>query len=244
MMRQDFDYWAALKAASECQRTLAEKGIALRVTVDETEVLNSVEKIGKPYLTPWLDPRLNDFTPDNFFWLIAERDGQPLIVGGGRLDVVGGDAAGHMLRAFTRGYGAGAVLAVSPEVSARLSGRLCYLGDLNSKSGEGLGGPHRRCFVGVANYIASQHFRADCTYSFMRMRDVTRGSADLNGLDRRVYNPLRWDLVPQGRDESEIVVYREAHDDCGYFGSLMQELGQRGSGSTGARGDLPQEALA
>ncbi|UWQ77378.1 hypothetical protein [Leisingera sp. M658] len=244
MMRQDFDYWSALMAATECKQTLANKGIALHVTVDETEVSASVERIGKPYLTPWLDPKKNDFTPENYFWLIASRDGVPLIVGGGRLDVVGSNAAGHMFRAFSRGYGEGVVTGVSPEISSQLSGRICYLGDLFSKSGEGLGAPHRRLYLGVANYIASQHFGADYTYSFMRMRDVTRGSADLNGLDRRIYNPVRWGRVPEGRNESEVIVFREARHDIGYFDSLMQELAPHVPVPKAVRDDHEQAAPA
>lgn len=223
MMKPNLDYWAAHLAACECQRALSEKGLSLRVTVDADEVFGSVEEIGKPYLTPWLDPKKNDFTASNFFWLIASREGEPIIVGGGRLDLVGDNAGGHMSRAFARGYGAGAVLGVNPEISTRLGGRLCYLGDLFSKAGAGLSRVHRRNYLVVANYIASQHFKADCTYSFMRVADVLRGSADLNGFDRRLYNPVQWGEVPEGRHESEIIVYRNAGGDRAYFESLMQE---------------------
>lgn len=227
MIKPDLNYWAAHLAASESQRTLSDKGFTLRVTVDADEVCDSVEKIGKPYLTPWLDPKKNDFTADNFFWLIAFREGLPVIVGGGRLDVVGDNASGHMSRAFTRGYGVGAVLEVSPEISAKLGGRLCYLGDLFSKAGAGLSRTHRRNYLVIANYIASQHFKADFTYSFMRKADVMRGSADLNGLDRRLYNAVQWGEPPEGRHESEIIVYRESRDDREYFAGAMQELAPR-----------------
>ncbi|MFV1573723.1 hypothetical protein VXL47_12285 [Phaeobacter sp. JH20_30] len=243
-MRQKLDYWSALTAASESRRSLASKGISLRVTVNDAEVHETVEKIGKSYLTPWLDPVKNDFTPDNYFWLIASREEAPVIVGGGRLDVVGNDAAGHLHRAFSRGYGPDAVAAVNPEVSARLRGRLCYLGDLFSRSGAGLSQTHRRSFLVVANYIASQHFKADCTYSFMRMHDVKRGSADINGLDKRVYHPLHWGVIPQARDESEIIVYREARDDQSYFDIFTQELEPRVPRSRACHDGPSQEVLA
>ncbi|MFV1591178.1 hypothetical protein VWY73_01260 [Phaeobacter sp. JH20_12] len=212
--------------------------------MDEAEIHDSIAQIGKPYLTPWLDPKKNDFTPNNYFWLIASRAGVPLIVGGGRLDVVGSDAAGHLVRAFSRGYGPDAVSAVTPEVSARLTGRVCYLGDLFSRSGAGLSQIHRRYFLVVANYIGSQHFKADCTYSFMRMQDVKRGSADLNGLDKRVYHPLRWGVIPQARDESEIIVYREARDDRHYFEIITRELAPRESGLESCPDDPRQEVQA
>lgn len=244
MMRADLGYWAAHQAAFECQRALCEKGISLSVTVDIDEIRESVERIGKPYLTPWLDPKLNDFTPANYFWLIASRNENPVIVGGGRLDDVGQNAGGHMSRAFARGYGPDAVLSVNAELSRHLAGRLCYLGDLFSKSGAGLSRVHRRNYLGVANYIASQHFKADHTYSFMRATDVLRGSADLNGLDRRLYDPVRWGAVPDGRDESEIIVYRKAKDDPSYFDRLKRELVPRELESIAARDDLQQEVQA
>ncbi|MBU3035955.1 hypothetical protein [Tritonibacter mobilis] len=227
MKPAELRYWAASQAAVRCQNALNEQGISIAVTIDPKEVAESVAAIGKPYLTPVLDPERNDFNEANFFWLIASRDEVPVIVGGGRLDELACNVGTHMAQGLNRAYGSGTVSSINPEVDAQLSGRVCYLGDLFSKSGKGLARSSRKCFLGIANFISAVHFRADCTYSFMRVSDVMRGSADVNGFDRRIYDPLTWGVVPDARNATELIVYRNSTSDLDYFNHITRELEQR-----------------
>lgn len=237
MSRSHPNHWLAHRAAADCETALSERGISICVTVNKLEVLESVSGIGKDYLTPWLDPRLNDFTEENFFWLIASRGDEPVIVGGGRCDYAGHRSDELLLRMFQRGYGAPSVRKVESEVARKMTGRLCYLGDLKSKPKSGLSQLHRRLFVAIANYISASHFRADCTYSFMRSLDVRRGSADTNGFDSRIYKPVQWGDLPDSRCLTEAIVYRNASGNSSYFKSIRQELASHGQGSIADPGD-------
>lgn len=227
MTHADLKYWTALDAASACISALDKNGLSIWPTTDPAEIMDAIESVGKPYLTPWLDPLKNDFSANNYFWLIAAKKGQPAIVGGGRLDIVSSDSSQFVHRMFERAYGNEAISSVSSEISNKLDGRICYLGDLYSKSGLGLARSNRRYFLGVANYIASSHLRADYTYSFMRPVDVRRGSADTNGLDRRIYEPFTWETVPKGRAKDEVLVYRKTSSDISYFDEIKRELASR-----------------
>ena len=216
--------WNAFQAACLCQAKLKALGLSVDVTVDVDRVLGSVKAVGKPYLTPWLDPRHNDFSASNYFWIIASNDDGPQIVGGGRLDIYDGDAASGIHRQFVRGYGADAVIGVNPAFNQVLNGRITYLGDLYSRAAGGLGRRSIRYFLGVANYISAVSFDADVTFSFMRKADVQRGSADVNGFSRRMYEPLMWGTVPVGLDETGVLVYRNGQEDSSYFREVTQEL--------------------
>lgn len=222
-------FWHAYETSRLCLSRLGEMGLTIEVTVDPGRVLWSVEGSGKPYLTPWLDPYLNDFNERNFFWLIAKKSDEPVIVGGGRLDSLSMDGDWAIHRMFQRGYGQQAVVAVNPEVRAIIDGRACYLGDLYSRTATGMARKATRYYLGLANFLAAHQLDADVVYSFMRESDVRRGSADTNGLDARIYNPVQWGDVPDARDTSEIIVYRDIANNSAYFDGLKRELANSGS---------------
>lgn len=216
-------YWSAHSASIHCLAALAEKGLTVRPTTDSQEIRETVKGVGKSYLTPMLDPALNDFTEDCFFWLVAYLEDKPAIVGGGRLDVIPSRGDSFLKSQLVRGYGENSISSIRPDVSKVLQGRVCYLGDLYSRAGLGLSQNNRKMFLGVANYIASVHFRADLTYSLMRQRDIYRGSADVNGFDGRLKDPVEWGDAPEGRGDREVLVFRRKASDRDYFESLKQE---------------------
>ena len=145
------------------------------------------------------------------------------MVGGCRMDIVPDDEDNFLYNQLCRCYGEGVVKSVHPEVTRALRGRVCYFGDLYSLAGVGLSQRYRRLFLGVAHYIASAHFCADVTYSFMRDRDVRRGSADINGFDCRLYQPVEWGAIPEARDPTELIVYRHRSSNFEYFENLRLE---------------------
>lgn len=238
------DFFAALRATTNCVNYLAAQGMEVNLIRGVDAVHGAVAAINKPYLTPWLDPAANDFTDANSFWLLASRDGVPQIIGGGRVDDLGHDAASKIGAMFERGY-PGALKSVNPECSQRLRGRVAYFGDLKSVSTRGLGRKSVFAFLGVANYIAATQMQADTVYSFMRMKDILRGSADVNGFTCRILNPLSWSHdVPEHRDPSEQIVYRPRADNDAYFSMVTQELGCSELGSSRSPFDPPQAVQA
>lgn len=225
-------YWIALRAMNESLRKLAEVGVEVEVTSDADMIARSVHEVRKDYISPLLDPQKNDFTDQNYFWIIAKKEGVPVAVGGGRLDCVADQLDQQLLSAFKRGYGENTLLSVSNSVIRELKGRVCYLGDLYIPNGRGLMKSVRPHFLVIANYISSQHFHADVTYSFMRQSDVFRGGADINGFTCRIQTPVVWGKLPSSRCNSELIVYRPKFEDCSYFRSFMPELERREAIST------------
>jgi len=223
------NYWSAFEASRFSADYLEQQGMTLRTVVDFDEIPEVVGLSGKSYLTPILDPRQNDFSAENSFWLIAEKDGVPVIVGGARVDDVGGNGGAFVKRLFNRTYGEGTITAVDARVGDQIRGRAAYFGDLFSSAAGRLGRRNVRYFLAVANYIAVTHYQVDCVYSFMRGADVQRGSADVNGFMGRNLAPLEWGVKPQGRGDAEQLVYRQSDDHVDYFEAVKLELACRRS---------------
>ncbi|GAA4218540.1 hypothetical protein GCM10022290_09290 [Sagittula marina] len=232
----------AFAAANQCTTYLAQRGLEVSLSQDPLEVAASVAAVGKPYLTPWLDPLSNDFGERNFFWVIGRSKDGVEMVGGGRIDDLGERPSGLIKRLFDRTYGVGTVTGVSERCDDALQGRVCYLGDLYSRSTRGLGRERVRAFVGVAHAFAAMSFSVDATYSFMRNADILRGSADVNGFTRRVLDPVTWGQMPEARSETEQIVYRHRSDDAVYFNGLIRELGRSEVAQRHCRIDPQREA--
>lgn len=210
------------QAFTRCSEILSRQGIEIEAVTDVDTVHRSVEEIGKPYLTPWLNPATNDFTPENYFWLIGRQEGTAVLVGGARLDIVQSNASGAFLRMFRRAYGPDAVLGVSSECD-KLCGRLVYFGDLQSRTANGLSRKLVRYFLGLAHAMAVAHFRADVVYSFIRKADGLRGSADINGFDGMIRSPLLWGEQPPGRNTTERLYFRGPQMHRPYFEELLKD---------------------
>jgi hypothetical protein len=218
------DFWNAHCVAAACTKALGSNGIQIDLVTDPDEIAASLSGMRNAFISPWLDPACNDFTSDNYFWLVGSRDGEPLLVGGGRLDVVGNLGRAFIRNKFNLAYGPGTVCDVRLRVARELRGRVCYLGDLQSKAGSGLSRLNRQYYLGVANFISATHFRADSTYSFMRVLDVERGSADINGFDQRISKPVVWGNIPSSRSMEELIVFRDSINNTIYFQNLKRVL--------------------
>lgn len=218
------DYWNAFKAAKMCVDALSRVGVVVEVENNFDLIPDLVEESGKGYLTPFLDPRLHNFTKQNCFWLTARCDGVLVMLGGARIDDVGMESRDFIASMFGRGYGRGCVCDVDEAVGRNITGRTAYFGDLHSNSSRGLGRQNVRYFTGIANHIASTQFRSDCVYSLMRSVDVLRGSADKNGFTSRIMQPITWNNAPDGWGNNEQLVYRGSADNDKYFNQIIQEL--------------------
>ncbi|MDO6523242.1 hypothetical protein Q4578_16720 [Shimia thalassica] len=189
--------WDMSKIAVEAERAL---GLSIRQEFDLDAIPRILSDMGKEYVSPILDPSKNDFTPSNCFWLVAEDDGKPVMVGGVRLDDLGQlDVKKFWARMLARTFGeepAAQYLPFPPDV---LTGRIAYFGDLFSIAGNGLtraGRERLRLFTTVGHYLTQLEFRPNATYSFIQDRDIARGTPALYGfLDLHPFL-YSWDVDP------------------------------------------------
>lgn len=175
-------------------------GLTVRQEFNLEKVPAILEAMGKPFLSPILDPAKNDFTPRTSFWLIAERDGVPVMAGGVRVDdLTALDVKTYWRRMLGRLFGEvpeANDLAFPSEV---LSGRVAYFGDLFSVGGAGVSRAKRvqlRAFTAIGHFLTSVDLKPDVTYSFIQDRDAVRGTPGVYGfLDLHPFL-YRWQKDP------------------------------------------------
>jgi hypothetical protein len=186
-----------------CTQKLATANLTVREVVDPSEIERVISLVGKPYLTPVMNPENNDFTVKNAFWLIAEIDGKPAMIGGARLDDLGGEAISsywrRSLRRQYRGLGDADVSGFSDIMQRDVSGRVAYFGDLFVVSGSGISRRQQlnlRWFTAIGHALTALKWSPDWTYAFIREVDVMRGAAPSYGFSRVVPAPQVWGAEP------------------------------------------------
>lgn len=190
-------HWEMSQVAHQCERAL---GMTVRQVTDPDEVRCVLGKMDKGFLSPVLDPDKNDFTPANSFWLVAERDGDPVLAGGVRFDDLRDvDVKSYWSRMLTRAFGQTPMPGHAEFPGDLLFGRVAYFGDLLSRSAAGLGGGGRdklRLFTGIGHYLTQAEFSPDVTYCFVRDRDVMRGTPSVYGFLEVCPFMYHWDRNP------------------------------------------------
>lgn len=153
-------------------------GYEVEQTSDFDLIRDSIDRIGKPYLTPELDCSKSDLSPANCFWLIVKKDGVPVALGGVRHDDVGDLVSEFWGRQFARHY-SGGISSIASPVTDAIKGRVCYMGDLFVATDERR--PRNINIVAAVSRIGFGlcylEWRPDCVYSFIRKKDVERGAA-------------------------------------------------------------------
>lgn len=198
------DRWNMARIAASCEAHL---GMKVRQVFDPREILEILDRLEKGFLSPILDPRANDFTPSNGFWLVAEDTSGPVMAGGVRLDdLTGLDVTDywswHLERVFGHAPDPGRLSFPVKE----LSGRVAYFGDLKSNNAMGLkksGREKLRAFTCIGHYLTSVSFNPDVTYCFIREADAERGAPISYGFLDVLPFLYRWreDPYPSGRPE-------------------------------------------
>lgn len=195
---------------SACIERLAEDGLRIRELECGPEVENLVSGVGKPYLTPVMSPRSNDFTKKNAFWLVCEDSSGPKMIGGARLDDLGDeDLTKFWQRSLARQYGAEAnnfVEATSELISRDVSGRIAYFGDLYVVQGSAISRRSRerlRWFTAIGHALTLLKWQPNWTYAFLREEDILRGAAASYGFARVVPAPQHWIDPPSPRSNTE-----------------------------------------
>ena len=169
--------WELCRLANRCEDLL---GLSIRQVHDPEEIQYTLQDIGKPYLSPLLNPDHNDFTPSNSFWIVASGTAGPEMVVGVRLDDLSNvDVNKFWHRFLKRAYGMAPAASGAAFPEEVLKGRVAYFGDLMSVSGRALskvGRKRMRLFAAVCHHLVNLEFRPDNSYCFVRDDDAERGT--------------------------------------------------------------------
>jgi hypothetical protein len=216
-------YFNAL--AAECRHALKDDGYSILHAEDLNTIRELVDILGKPYLTPRLSPFLNDFTPNNCFWLLLTQGEQTVAAGGCRFDDLGNMKLSQFWKnCVARHYQrtGGAVVDVAPPVDEHLSGRLAYFGDLivhedfrGAKAGRVL-----KRFTHFAIAFAMLKFAPDSVYAFVREKDIGRGAMKFYGFNTVIHNAQTWSNAPDyHRDDDACFLVSQKY--FSYYAKLM-----------------------
>jgi hypothetical protein len=156
---------------------------------------------------------MNDFTPNNCFWLLLERGDQTLAAGGCRLDDLGDMKLSQFWmncveRHYYREGGNCARLSrVAAPVDEALRGKLAYFGDLIVDRNAGTGIPVLRRFTHFAQAFAMLKFRPDFSYAFVREKDAGRGAMGQFGFNTIIHNAQTWIDPPGYHRDDDACLY-------------------------------------
>lgn len=120
---------------TRCTRKLRAGGLEVRQVSDISEVQRLMATMPAPYVTPYLDPRKNQFTEKNTLWLfLIDKDGDAV----GKIAARHDDTGRETLRSYARRVVSGMhptdnALTPSdrfPEIMKKMRGQIVYIGEL------------------------------------------------------------------------------------------------------------------
>lgn len=203
-----------LQAGSAALDQLAAQGIDAEVTSDFDHVVDVIQQLEKPYLTPVLDPRLNDFTEATSMWIFLQKRGEYIGCLGMRRDDLGASTVeGYWRRLLRRHYPTAekeTITEVSRILNKTMEGRIVYIGDmflLPTARGK------RQVIAALTTLgrvSAMMCWQPDWIYCMIRSRDTRIGIT--YGFTRRVPNGLTWSEQVKDRDSNEVVLYANAEE--------------------------------
>lgn len=174
------------------------------------EVIAELRDAGKPYLTPNMDPDLNDFTPDTCVWYVMRRRAQFVGAIGARRDSLGGRSLGQFWRsAMSRQYlGSSTAVIVDVDffVDTEVTGTVTYFGDLYFAPEFRGFGDHLRLFTMFCQVTAALHWRSDWSYSFISFDRAEQGGAFTYGFAKTIPGAQVWSEPIANRQSTECCV--------------------------------------
>jgi hypothetical protein len=194
--------WELSKVAHACEEHL---GMEIRQVFDPAEIKSILSQLEKGYISPILDPAKNDFTPASGFWLVAEKNGRPMIAGGVRCDDLGCLSIKDFWRqSLRRAFGQDPAPVTMSFPDEDLSGRVAYFGDLHASRSEFLskrGRRNLRLFTAIGHGLTVDEFSPDVTYCFVKDEDFERGSPLVYGFLSHTPFLYNWpsDPYPKGK---------------------------------------------
>ena len=194
-----------------CLSELNSKGYDLTVLDDPTDIPKIIAEMGKPYLTPKLSPKFNDYTSEDTFWLLLSNGEETIGAAGCRFEDLGTrKISDHWKRSLKRQYGEGereVIEWVSPQVDEALQGKLVYYGDLFFTPEAGRSRRILRLFVLIGHLWTFLKWDPSSIYAFVREKDLSRGANFYYNFPRFIPSPQRWvKPAPEPREDSEYVV--------------------------------------
>lgn len=194
-----------------CDQYLAQQGIEVAELVDYSRVHEIAAAASKGYLTPLMSPAHHDLTVGNSVWLVAWRGGDPVMLGGARLEDLGGESISSfwprcLERLYNRPKGE-LIESVSEDAASVLCGRLAYFGDLHVAPSFRGNLQSVRAFVAIGHLAVSLKWDPDFTYAFVRERDALRGASLRYGFMDAIPAPMSWRDPPSPRCSSEWCVF-------------------------------------
>jgi hypothetical protein len=211
-----------------CHQYLKKRGIDVHIVHNLDAVDGMVTESSKPYLTPLMSPAHNDLTAGNSVWLAGIKSGDPVMLGGARLEHVGPDGIGpYWARSLQRAYSGAPqfkIANVDSEIARRVRGDVVYFGDMyvDRKCGAGILGA--RAFTAIGHLVTSARWSQNWTYAFLHDRDATRGAGLRYGLNWFVPQPFQWDAPPPTRSDTEWCGFLSAPDMPAMIRSTVRAL--------------------
>lgn len=190
-----------------CVQHLEANGLTVEQVGDFTTIEGIVRDVQKEYFTPVVSPNFNDLTASNAIWLVARRDGLPIIVGGARLEDLSSESVGtfwprSLERLYSKGPGE-LIRSVNPLLAKKLSGRLAYFGDLHVKPKSRGILDCVRSFVTIGHVLVSLKWDPDFTYAFIHEKGISRSADFRYGFNHSVPNAMSWINPPHPRSDKE-----------------------------------------
>ena len=216
----------AVQAASSALSKIGESGFTVEATTDFDVVPNIADTVGKPHLTPLLDPSNHDFSAQTAFWLILKDEvGNPAGCVGARLEDLRNDEIDDFWRrSFSRHYPDAGSIDITLSRSARdvLAGRLAYIGDLYMAAPTGgLGGASGNrlsCFLHLMHALVALEWKVNAAYSFISAKDALRGAGTQYGYTLQLPRQKGWKgQPPKNRYDDEWLIILPSTDRAAAF---------------------------
>ncbi len=205
-----------LKVASHHLGCLRERGIEISMSFDFGKIHSYAASLEKNYLTPKMDPALNDFTENNGFWILISKDGKLIGSVAARFDDIGRESISDF---WQRSYGrhqpetlGKAFSVVDSTIANQMSGKIACIGELFiDKSARGSLRVLEHVTM-IAHLNIALKWQPQYTYAFMWNDHVERGAAVRYGFTHLQQSVRRWKVPPSNRKNDEWLVVLAAED--------------------------------
>ena len=183
---------------------LSAEKLSIEQTSDFGAVQEAIAVVGKEYLTPHLDIDRNDFTPANCFWIIVSDSTGPVALSGCRLDDLAGEPVDQFWQRWFRRAYPGGVTEIAESLIDRLSGRICYMGDLYVREDRRGKAKLMSAAAAAAHVLVSLRWDPDVTFAFIREAHALRGAVQRYHFSQSVRFSKRFSDVHPGRTDDEV----------------------------------------
>ncbi len=216
-----------VKAAAAMLEAAENLGLSLRVGFDFAE-FEAIKRMARDEaITPFFDPAINDFTPENAFWVAGTSDGLTVYLQAFRLDIVDRDFSQWFASWMIGLYGrAGQLLKMTrtvPIATKRergLRGRVVYTGELwvSQKAPRKTTAAVLETVGQFSEILAYLHFSPGAIWALADFQRVIKGGTIKAGFAYADYGFVEWErptgevykecLLIALKDEVEAVIQR------------------------------------